>query len=149
MRWKKAELEARYEIYLENYCKTVNIEALTMLDMVSKDVLPAISAFISSLCTAASAKKNAFPGVDISYEETTVRKLSSLSGSILECVKTLDETVKRVDAISDSLKKGMAMKNEIIPQMETLRACVDDAETVTSSEYWPYPSYGDLLYGVQ
>lgn len=143
----KAELEARQEIYLENYCKTLNIEARTMIDMVNKDILPAISSYSGEICTNAAAKKSVFASADCTYEEKTTEKLSALSVSIYEKVNELEKKVK-------SLKKENAavqadeFKNDIIPVMESLRADVDAAEKITSADFWPYPSYGELLFGI-
>ncbi|MBQ7837064.1 MAG: glutamine synthetase III [Clostridia bacterium] len=143
----KAELEARQEIYLENYCKTLNIEARTMIDMVNKDILPAISSYSGEICTNAAAKKSVFASADCTYEEKTTKKLSALSVSIYEKVNELEKKIK-------SLKKENAavqadeFKTDIIPVMESLRADVDAAEKITSADFWPYPSYGELLFGI-
>ncbi len=143
----KAELEARQEIYLENYCKTLNIEARTMIDMVNKDILPAISSYSGEICTNAAAKKSVFASADCTYEEKTTEKLSALSVSIYEKVNVLEKKIK-------SLKKENAavqadeFKTDIIPVMESLRADVDAAEKITSADFWPYPSYGELLFGI-
>ncbi len=143
----KAELEARQEIYLENYCKTLNIEARTMIDMVNKDILPAISSYSGEICTNAAAKKSVFASADCTYEEKTTEKLSALSVSIYEKVNELEKKIK-------SLKKENAavqadeFKTDIIPVMESLRADVDAAEKITSADFWPYPSYGELLFGI-
>ncbi len=145
----REELEARYEIYLENYCKTLNIEALTMIDMVNKDILPAISSYIGVLSQTALARKNAFAAIDCSYEEKTAAKLSSLSASVFEKIAAFEEKLDKTNACSDKLAVANMYKDIIIPAMEDIRADVDAAESITAAEYWPYPSYGDLLFSVQ
>ncbi len=145
----REELEARYEIYLENYCKTLNIEALTMIDMVNKDILPAISRYIGVLSETAVARKNAFAAVDCSYEEKTVAKLSALSASVFEKIAAFEEKLDSVNACGDKLAVANMYKDIIIPAMDDIRADVDAAESITCAEYWPYPSYGDLLFSVQ
>ena len=145
----REELEARYEIYLENYCKTLNIEALTMIDMVNKDILPAISRYIGVLSETAVARKSAFASVDCSYEEKTVAKLSALSSSVFEKIAAFEEKLDSVNACSDKLAVANMYKDIIIPAMDDIRTDVDVAESITCAEYWPYPSYGDLLFSVQ
>lgn len=147
--FSRTELEARYEIYLENYCKTVNIEALTMIDMVNKDILPAVSAYIKSLGETAMLKKNAFAGIDCSYEEKTVGRLASLSASMLDKAEKLLASVEETKKAASTADAANLFKSVIIPEMEKLRAFADEAECITGAKYWPYPSYGDLIYGVQ
>ncbi len=147
--FSRTEIEARYEIYLENYCKTVNIEALTMLDMINKDILPSVSSYIKVLSETAMLKKNTFPGIDCSYEEKTVKKLSSLSGSMLETAEKLSQALASLKKYGNNADVANAFKATVIPIMDELRAYSDEAESVTGAEYWPYPSYGELLYGVQ
>ena len=145
----REELEARYEIYLENYCKTLNIEALTMIDMVNKDILPAISEYIGVLSNAIAARKQAFASTGYTYEEKTVEKLSALSTSVFEKIAAFEESLEKINACSDKLAVANMYKDVIIPAMESIRTDVDAAESITASKYWPYPSYGDLLFSVQ
>ncbi|MBR6784630.1 MAG: glutamine synthetase type III, partial [Clostridia bacterium] len=145
----REELEARYEIYLENYCKTLNIEALTVIDMVNKDILPAISRYIGMLSESAVARKSVFAAVDCSYEEKTVAKLSALSNSVFDKIADFEDKLEEINACSDKLAVANMYKDIIIPAMEDIRADVDAAESITAAEYWPYPSYGDLLFSVQ
>ncbi len=145
----RAELEARYEIYLESYCKTLNIEARTMIDMVNKDILPAISSYIKSLSETAATKRSVFASADITYEENTVTKLSALSKSIFEKTAEFEAELEKVVATADKLEQAKKFKDIIIPAMSALRADVDAAESITASDYWPYPSYGDILFSVQ
>ncbi len=145
----REELEARYEIYLENYCKTLNIEALTMIDMVNKDILPAISEYIGALSKTVSMRKKAFEFADCTYEEKTVSKLSALSASVFAKIAEFEATLDKIKACDDKLAVANMYKDKIVPAMEDIRTDVDAAESVTASKYWPYPSYGDLLFSVQ
>ncbi len=145
----REELEARYEVYLDSYCKTINIEARTVIDMVNKDILPAISSYIKTLSETAATKRSVFSSVDITYEESTVTKLSELSKSIFEKIAVFETTLAKVVSISDKLEQAKGFKDVILPAMEELRADVDAAESITAAEYWPYPSYGDILFSVQ
>ena len=145
----REELEARYEVYLDSYCKTINIEARTVIDMVNKDILPAISSYIKTLSETAATKRSVFASVDITYEENTVNKLSALSKSIFEKIALFETTLAKVVSISDKLEQAKGFKDVILPAMEALRADVDAAESITAAEYWPYPSYGDILFSVQ
>lgn len=147
--FSKTELEARYEIYLENYCKTVNIEALTMIDMVNKDILPAVSSYSKVLSETAMLKKNAFAAVDCSYEEKTVRQLATLSAAMLDLSKKLSSSVEETKKAETTAAAAELFKSVVIPEMEALRELADEAECITGAKYWPYPSYGDLIYGVQ
>ncbi|MGN0547848.1 MAG: glutamine synthetase III [Acutalibacteraceae bacterium] len=145
----KAEIEARQEIFYENYCKTINIEALTMIDMVNKDILPAISKYVGKLSKTAATKKSCFAGADCTYEEKTATKLSALSGSIYTKVTDLENSFIDLKNAGGVVEEAEMFKSVIIPKMQELRAVTDEAECITSAEYWPYPSYGELLFGVR
>ena len=143
----KAELEARQEIYYQNYCKTLNIEALTAIDMINKDILPAISSYVGKLSSTAVAKKTAFAAADCTYEEATVTKLSALVSSMYRGV---DELANELSAIKrmEAVDKAGNFRDVIIPKMEELRKYSDEAECITGADYWPFPTYADLLFGV-
>ncbi|MGN0572853.1 MAG: glutamine synthetase III [Acutalibacteraceae bacterium] len=145
----KAEIEARQEIFYENYCKTINIEALTMIDMVNKDILPAVSKYVGKLSKTAATKKSCFAGADCTYEEKTATKLSALSGSIYSKVTDLENSFIDLKNADGVVEEAEMFKSVIIPKMQELRAVTDEAECITSAEYWPYPSYGELLFGVR
>ena len=145
----KAEIEARQEIFYENYCKTINIEALTMIDMVNKDILPAVSKYVGKLSETAATKKSCFAGADCTYEEKTATKLSALSGSIYSKVTDLEDSFIDLKNAGSVVEEAEMFKSVIIPKMQELRAVTDEAECITSAEYWPYPSYGELLFGVR
>ncbi len=143
----RAELEARHEIYFEGYCKTLNIEALTVLDMVNKDILPAISKYVGKLCKTAERKKNFV--ADSTYEDEIIQKLSKLSAVAYTKTNELEKAVSEVKFTKNAIEEANAFKNVIIPLMNEIRAAVDEAECAMSSTYWPYPSYADLLFGVK
>ena len=144
----KAELEARQEIYFENYCKTLNIEALTVIDMINKDILPAISSYIGKVSSTAAAKKNCFILADCTYEEATVTKLSSLTASIYKAVNELEDLLAELASMGAKEKAGK-FRDVIIPKMEEIREYSDEAECITGTDYWPFPTYADLLFGVR
>ncbi|MBR2867946.1 MAG: glutamine synthetase III [Clostridia bacterium] len=145
----REELEARYEIYLENYCKTINIEALTMIDMVNKDILPAMSEYIGVLSGSVLAIKGVCPASPCVYETSTVSRLSELSASVCEKIAEFEKNLEKINSCKDKLEVANMYKDIILPAMESIRADVDAAESITSAKYWPYPSYGDLLFSVQ
>ena len=147
--FSEAELRSRYEIMLENYCKTVCIEAQTMGDMVRKQILPAIEAYTSDTAATASAKKLLDEDISCCYERKLVRKLSSLVDCIDERTDSLDAVTAKLKTISDITKQAMFIRDELLPKMSQLRAAADEAEIMTAETYWPFPSYGDLLFGVK
>ena len=147
--FSETELHSRFEILLENYCKVINIEALTMLDMAKKDILPAVSAYTGELADAAMAKKSLIFSIDCSYETETVERLSKLTALAYANTKALEKAVNELKSIEGAYETALYCKDNVIKAMENLREVVDELETITSAEYWPYPSYGDLLFGVK
>ena len=147
--FSRQEIESRYEIYLENYCKNVRIEALTMVDMTNKDILPAVSAYFKTLCDTVKAMSRA--GIDPggSYEQVTAEKLAVLSKKIFSAVHGLSQVVDGLSEAGDAARESELIRDRVIPQMSLLREFVDSAESITAEEYWPYPTYGDLMFGVQ
>lgn len=145
----KSELEARQEIHYENYCKTINIEIRTMIDMVSKDILPAISRYTGELSKTASFKKSCFADADCTYEENIVRELSSLSALIYNYLEELKDEKAELKKVKYASDKAEMIKSVIIPKMQQLRDVTDKAERITAADFWPYPSYGELLFGVK
>ena len=143
------ELEARHEVLLENYVKIVNIEALTMLDMAHKDILPAMSAYSKELADAALDKKKLSEEIDTTYETETVKALGNLLGNTYSNVKKLEADLYTAKSINSSVELADFYKDFILADMSALRASADEMETMASSEKWPYPSYGDLLFGVR
>ena len=147
--YTEAEVHARYEIKLDNYCKVLHIEALTMLDMVWKDILPAVSAYSKKLTDTALAKKALSDSIDCSFETELTEKISALTASAVTKTKVLEYAVMDVKNISDSLELAQYYKDVVFAAMNELRIVVDELETHTSAEFWPYPSYGDLLFSVK
>ena len=143
------EIRARYEILLETYIKVVNIEALTMVDMVNKDILPAISMYGEKLGKAICGKKGALAGLSCKYETETLSVLSSLTDEIFTNVNELSALIDAVKRKSDKLSVARAYAEQILPKMKQIRTSVDHAERITSAEVWPYPTYADMLFGVR
>ena len=143
------EMKSRYEIMLENYCKIINIEALTMIDMTRKDILPAVSSYTNELACTASAKKAVISGVDCTYEEDSIKKISVLTAAVYKKVGELESALIKAGDYSDSAELAMFYKTGVFSLMTELRISVDELETITSAEYWPYPSYGELIFGVR
>ena len=147
--YTESELRSRCEIQLENYCKTVRIEALTMVDMARKEILPAVEAYVSSIAAAAAAKKTVDAELPCGYETKKLRRLSSLVDTIDSRVDTLEEKLVRLDTFRDLTEEAAFIRDELIPGMGQLRAAADEAETQTAASCWPFPTYGDLLFGVK
>ncbi len=145
----EAELESRCEIMLENYCKTVIIEGLAMVDMVRKSYLPAIERYLFRLAQTTSLMKSVSGNVKCNYEVSTMERLSELTDYILERVKDLEEALDKVKGIEDVVKQSEFIRDDMIPKMEHLRKHVDEAEMLTSARDWPFPSYGELLFSVK
>jgi len=143
----EAEVESRYEITLENYCKTIHIEAATMADMVRKEILPAVMAYSKAVCDAGLSKKSF--GMDTSYEEELAAKLSGLIISMKNGVVGLEEAVSKAERFRNVTDKAFAYKETVCTGMQSLREFCDRAETCTASAYWPFPTYDDLLFGVR
>ena len=147
--YSEAELTARHEVKLENYCKVVNIEAQTMLDMTWKDILPAVSDYTAKLCARASAKKTVLPGADCSYEENIGRKLSALLTAAYKATGKLEKDLLDSKSAPDAAALADIFKSTILDDMRELRISVDAMETIMPAESWPYPSYGEILFGVR
>ena len=145
----EAEIHSRYEITLENYCKTVNIEALTMVDMTKKEILPAIESYIKELSKTASLKVEAVPGLTSKYESDTISRLSLLSDEIYTAVCDLEKSLVELKTASDITEESVMIRDVILNKMAALRVPCDEAETLTAEKYWPFPTYGELLFGVK
>ena len=145
--YTEIELAARYKMKLDNYCKVLHIEALTMLDMARQDILPAVSAFAKELCDTATAK-NAL-GVEAVYETETAARVSKLTTAVLTEVRALEKASDDAEEIVDVLTRACAYKDNVLSAMSALRESVDELETLTARKYWPYPNYGDLLFSVK
>ena len=146
--FSETELQSRCEIMLENYCKTVNIEGHTMVDMVRKDYLPAIEDYLYSLANTTSAMKAVSSNVKCNYEISTMERLSELTDYILERVKDLEKALEDLKQYNDIVQTAEVIRDDVIPKMEHLRKHVDEAEMLASEKCWPFPSYGKLLFSV-
>ena len=147
--FSEAEIHSRYEICLENYCKTVNIEGLTMIDMARKEILPAVEAYLGDLSGTVAAKTAAVPGLACKYEKDLISKLSKLADEISDAASSLDTTLIRLKAIPDVTDAAYVIRDVVLQKMAELRVVCDEAESITADKYWPFPTYGDLLFGVR
>ncbi len=146
--FNESELNSRCEIMLENYCKSVNIEGLTMVEMVRKNYLPAIEGYIYSLAKSVKTVKAISDKASLRYEQTTMERLSVLTDEILDKVDALDESLEKLKYFDSIIKTSEAIRDDVLPKMEDLRSSVDEAETLSSEKCWPFPSYGKLLFSV-
>ena len=144
-----AEITSRYEITLENYCKTVNIEGLTMVDMARKQIIPAIVAYTKSLADAYAAKTAAVPGITAKYEKSVIEKLSVLTDEIDAAAEALNSALIKFKTIEDITEAANFIRDDILAKMAELRVPCDEAETLTAESYWPFPTYEKLLFGVR
>ena len=147
--FSEAEIRSRYEICLENYCKTVNIEGLTMVDMARKEILPAVEAYLGDQSGTVAAKTAAVPGLACKYEKDLISKLSKLADEISDAASSLDTTLIRLKAIPDVTDAAYVIRDVVLQKMAELRVVCDEAESITADKYWPFPTYGDLLFGVR
>ncbi len=143
-----AELKSRYEILSENYCKTLNIEALTAIDMAEREILPAVSRYIQNLSKTLLQKREISPAFVCRYETETVSKLSALSDSLYQKLLGLKEDLKQAPLIDDPVRRAKFYEGSILADMEDLRRDADELEAITAEEYWPFPNYTRLLYFV-
>ena len=146
--FSETELHARYEIRLESYSKLINIEALTMLDMAKKGILPAVSAFARDVADTLTAKRSYIASGAV-YEEKLLARLTCLTDKAYEAVCELEETSAHAETITDAQQRADYYRDRVILAMNSLRENSDALEMMTSTEYWPYPSYGELLFGVR
>ena len=145
----EAELESRLEIMLENYVKQVNIEALTMVDMTGKQILPAIESYLTKLLTNVTMKKAISPDISCAYETANIEKLSAACDEMSANAGILERLTYHLSHIDNIIEQADFVRDEILPQMDTLREYADDAEAIVDSKIWPLPTYGELLFGVR
>ena len=143
------ELRSRRDIMLENYCKTVTIEANTMVDVAKTQIAPAVERFSADLARNARAKKELSPTISYKYEVGLVEKLSSLTDSIAEAVDDLKTSVVSLHEAGDVIEESAMIRDDVIPKMCALRIACDEAETLTAKSYWPFPTYADILFSVR
>jgi glutamine synthetase len=147
--FSEAELKSRCEIMLENYCKTVRIEAKTMIDMAKTEIAPAVSAYVLELANTAAAKKAVDDSISRSYETELMKKLVRLEDLIAAKTDELEEAVMKLQDAEDVTAESYMIRDAVLGKMGELRAACDEAETMTAKKYWPFPTYGDLLFGVK
>ena len=145
----KAELESRYEIMMENYVKTVTIEAQTMLDMTRKEILPAVAGYTKELTETLAAKRAILPSLPAKYETGTITKLSSLLDQIDAAADELEKTTLQIKAIDSVTESAFQIRDAMLPRMAALRVVCDEAEPLTAERFWPFPTYDKLLFGVR
>ena len=143
-----AELRSRYEIMLENYCKAVLIEANTMIDMTRRQILPAVEKYAAALASEAAVKKAVSPELACRYEIRPAEKLSALADGIEDRADELEKAADAAREIGEIGPQSFAIRDTVLSAMAALRPLCDEAETVTSAEYWPFPTYGELLFSV-
>lgn len=146
--YTREEAKARADIRLENYTKIINIEALTMIEMAKRDVIPAVSDFVADLCQNVAAKRAVCEEIPYNTEKNLIARLSKLNDAASAAVEKLESDLKAIDK-EQIVPAAKAMAHTVIPDMDALRKAVDEMETLVSSDYWPYPSYFDILYSVK
>ena len=147
--FSEAELKSRCEIMLDNYCKAVLIEANTMVDMAKTEIAPAVSAYVLELANTAAAKKAAEVPVSCSYETGLLKKLAILEDQIMIKAEDLEEAVMKVQEIPDITEESYQIRDSVLSKRGELRVACDSAETMTAKKYWPFPTYGDILFSVK
>ena len=143
------ELRSRYEIMLENYSKAIMIEAETMAEMARREILPAVAAFAAETAANAEKKQAVAPALPCAYETKLVERLSGLTDCIAEKTAALERAMLAVRETAESVNEAFTIRDVVLPRMAELRAVCDEAETVTASSYWPFPTYGELLFSVR
>ena len=146
--FSEAELKSRCEIMLENYCKTIIIEANTMADMARTEIIPAVESYTLELAKTAALKRTVDAALACRYESTLIRKLSVLTDEMAIRTEALDEVLLKVQETDCVLKQSYQIRDTLLTKMSELRVACDEAETLTAKKYWPFPTYGDLLFGV-
>ena len=144
----KVEMHSRYEVELEHYSKVINIEALTMLEMARKQLLPAVNSYMSEVANTAASKLAVSENISVRSETKTLTKLSADADAMSDAVDTLQDAVDASKALPTEAEKAVAFHDNVLPAMDALRAAADDAETMCGEDYWPLPSYSKMLYYV-
>ena len=144
----KVEMESRYEVEMEHYSKIINIEALTMLEMARKQLLPAVNAYMSEVANTAASKLAVSESLSVRSETKALTRLSADADAMSDAVDELQAAVDAAKALSDESAKAVAFHDDVLPKMDALRAAADDAETICGEDYWPLPSYSKMLYYV-
>ena len=144
----KVEMESRYEVEMEHYSKIINIEALTMLEMARKQLLPAVNSYMSEVANTAASKLAVSEAISVRSETKTLQKLSADADAMSDAIDTLQAAVDAAKTLPTETEKAVAFHSDVIPAMDALRAAADDAETICGEDYWPLPSYSKMLYSV-
>ena len=147
--FSEAEIRSRTEITLENYCKAVVIEANTMELIARREILPAIEEYAAFVANTANAKKSLATDLTCTYEAETVKKLSQLASDAYASLDELKAALVKVEGAKNVIEAGYLIRDELLGVMDSLRAACDEAETITSSKFWPFPTYDELLFGVR
>ena len=147
--FSKAELESRCEIMLENYCKTIVIEANTMVDMAKREIIPAVEAYVMELAKTISLKKSVNEMLACQYENSLIKRLSSLTDQMAFQTDALENALIKIQDAEDIEEQACELRDTVLTRMQELRIVCDEAETVTAKKYWPFPTYGDLLFSVK
>ena len=142
------ELEARYNIHLENYCKVMTIEGNTLLDMTRRQILPAVSKYSDELATALFHKKNCGISLSAKMEENTLRKLADLSGKLYDTCDALERAISKAPAMDGGIKAACYYRDEVDARRQKASALINQLETITSAQHWPFPTYADILFSV-
>ncbi len=145
----KTEIDSRCEILMESYCKTIHIEALTMIDMAKRDIIPAVISYEGEVSRTAWRKKSVSAELSTNLEERLLKNIARVTGSIANKLDVLEEDVLRVRDFDSTLEMSQFYRDHVIPHMNDLRGAVDELETFVDSRLWPYPSYGEILYSVK
>lgn len=146
--FSQTEMLSRYEILLENYSKMINIEALTLSDMIHQDVIPAVCRYMDDICRTAASKKSLDSGISCKLETTLLKQLSSLADQLYDKLQILDDVSAKAHSIEKAQEQADCYKDCVIPAMQAVRTVADQLEMQVGNGYWPYPSYGDLLFSV-
>ena len=144
-----AEMESRTEIMLENYCNSIEIEAATMINMARTEIAPAVGAYLRAVAETAAVKRSVAPRASLGCEAGLIERLSGLVDRMFAAADELEEAVSRLDETTCVVERSEKIRDEVLPAMDALRAPADEAETLTAKTYWPFPTYGDLLFGVR
>ena len=144
----KVEMHSRYEVEMEHYSKIINIEALTMLEMARKQLLPAINAYMSEVANTAASKLAVSEAISVRSETKTLTRLSTDADAMSDAIDALQAAVDTAEAMTDESAKAVSFHDDVLPKMDALRAAADDAETICGEDYWPLPSYSKMLYYV-
>ena len=145
----EAELKSRCDIMLENYCKSVTIEANTMVDMARRQILPAVESYTSELANVAAAKRSLSDDIAYGYEKNMVSKLSIITEQMDMKISELEKAVLDLKDTAGIQEEAAAIRDKVLVKMQELRAVADEAEVITAESCWPFPTYGEILFGVR